>query len=192
LIEDNQIQIKNDCKNQSDLHSELSHRAIRWISNKATKRGLNTGIEIPIDKGYVVDALAIGDWQLRFDEEHGSNIKRIDDLVFVFESKVSRSDYLKTFTLNGNNHDNRLSLVGSFHWIVAPMGLIQPEEVPVNWGLLEAKDRSLSETKKPPFFIITEHQLYKTAYLLQRYKYKYGYPENLERLGCPECSRETL
>jgi len=192
IVEPNDIQVMNDKKNQSNLHAELSHRAIRWINNKATQRGLRTGVEIWIDKKYTVDGLAIGDWQLRYDEYYGSNIKRVDDLVFIFEAKVSRPDFLKTFKENGNSHDNRLSPIGNFHWIIAPMGLLSPEEIPTFWGLLEAKGRSVFETKKPIYQTISLERLHAIGYWLLRQLYKYGYPENLERLKCPECTGEKL
>jgi hypothetical protein len=195
-----EIQIENDKKNQSDLHSELAYRGIRWIANRSTVRGMQTGIEIFLDRSYVVDSLAIGDLQLRFWDNYIYNTTEslqlykshpIDDFVFIFESKVSRADFLSTFTQNGNLHDNRLEPIGNLHWVVTPKDMIKSEEVPDFWGLLEASGSGLREVKKPKFQKTELSAIHKIAYLLLRYKHKYGYPENLERLKCPDCSKKT-
>ena len=53
----------------------------------------------------------------------------------VIECKVLRSDFLKDrnkpFRINQN------SGMGDFRYYCAPKGLIKPEELPLNWGLIE-------------------------------------------------------
>ena len=191
------IQIKREAKNQTELHSELAHRAIRWIANRSTGRGMQTGIEIPIDSGYVVDALAIGDLQLRIFESYFiNNLETLkeykehpkDDYVFIFESKVSKADFNNTFKQNGNAHDNRLKPIANLHWIVIPKGLATIDEVPEFWGLLEASGQGLREIKRPRFCKMELNEIYRIGYTLLRYKFRWGYPENLERLICPDCA----
>ena len=179
------------------LHNELSYRAIRWISNKSTQRGMHTGIEIAIADNYVVDAIAIGDIQNRFCREYNVHSyydknARIDDMVFIFESKVSISDFNHTFKENNNSHDNRLKPVANFHWIVAPKGLLKIEFIPSFWGLLEGSGAGLKEIKKPQFQPIENiNEVYRLSYYVNRYMWKWGYPDNLAKLKCPTCSLES-
>lgn len=183
------IQIKREAKNQTELHSELAHRAIRWIVNRSTGRGMQTGIEIPITLGYVVDALAIGDLQMRFDSYFkGNEGHPIEDYIFLFEAKTSKTDFNNTFRQNGNTHDNRLKPIANLHWIVTPKNLVNIDEVPEFWGLLEASGQGLREIKRPRFCKMELNEIYRIGYTLLRYKFRWGYPENLERLICPDCA----
>jgi hypothetical protein len=65
----------------------------------------------------------------------------------LVECKVSRSDFLadanKPFRLKPEEG------LGSTRFYMAPAGVIEPSELPKNWGLLECKGREVTMTAKP-------------------------------------------
>lgn len=158
---------------QSDLHRDLSEHALIWLESKATGRGIRGCVEMIISNGYIVDAgavcgLTMANEKLFLGESNRDALKKdADDYSFVFESKVSRADFMNTFK-NGNHGGDRMAPVANFHFIVTPFGLVSENEVPEFWGLLEQRGCGLS-IKKFPVFIETEIELlYKFSYLLMR------------------------
>lgn len=166
----------------SKLHKELSEKSLSWIYSKATASGIKGSTEIYIDKNYVADAAVICGLQDRFnslykcrkfiyrgefetDRDYHEALKNyFSDHLCIFEVKISRADFLKTFKRGDNGHENRLSPIGSLHWIVTPKGLIKPEELPDFWGLLEMSGRGLREIKVPLYNQITKEFLFKVGY----------------------------
>lgn len=156
---------------KSDLHCELAQRALVWLQVRATKRGIRGCEEVIINEGYVADSAAISGLQLQYEKlflgkSRGWNHKASDDLVWIFESKVSRGDFFNTFKIE--NGSNRLNPVGNFHFVVTPKGLVTPDEVPAFWGLIEQSGQGLKISKMPQLIEITEQQLYEIAYKILR------------------------
>lgn len=81
------------------------------------------------------DALAIGTWPSRGIYATG------------FEIKVQRGDFLKELS-----QPEKADEIGRFcrHWfIAAPIGLVKPAELPLNWGLVEVKEDGKLKWTKP-------------------------------------------
>lgn len=196
-------------KNQSRLHEELSFRALIWLANRATARGIMGSTEMWLKPGYSADAVAMGALQLKHEEmflapyfETGADYKRFrwnreheanqtggDDWIFIFETKVSRADFLKTFVKN-NRGANRLESIGHFHFIVTPKDMVTKEEVPEFWGLLEASGRGMS-LKRLPLFTEPNISAVEVGYLLLRYGNKWGNRTH-DITHCPDCFKKLI
>lgn len=168
---------RNPPRNQSAHHFALCQRCLPWFASRSTRRGIHGALEVRVADGYVCDALAIGAFQDRFIRNYAkrSGLERrgtADDvwaewceLACVFEIKVTRADFLSTFS-GGPKHENRHVPLGSLHWCVTPRGLIQGDELPEWWGLLEQSGGGLAEQKSPRLFKIGEATLHSFAYEL--------------------------
>ncbi len=120
--------------------------------------------EVRLAEGYVADAVALGSFQMRYDERYWYNhhkdslINRIcnqserkGESVFVFEAKATRADFLNTFGQRYGNHENRFTPVGTHHWVVVTQGIAKPEEIErlKFWGVLEQSAGGLKEIRSP-------------------------------------------
>lgn len=179
------------------LHDDLAAKAVKWIGNRATGRGLCGGNEILVTDSYIADALLIGSLQGRhFDHYNPRQNKRTrgldrsletnDDWIYIFESKVSRADFLNHF--NKNKPSNRTNPEGSLHWIVTPKNLVTVDEVPEFWGLFEARGNGLTERKRPILQGITDEQYLKITHnilwnsSIQKYR---------DIKICPDCGADS-
>lgn len=169
---------------KSKLHIELAQRALVWLEGRATNRGIRGCEEVILDNGYVADSVALSGLTYKNEKLFGVATDRwrneeSEDLAWIFESKVSRSDYLNTF-----KSGNRLTPIGNFHFIVTPRGLVKPEEVPSFWGLLEQSGQGLTLRKIPTLQYITIQKVHEIGYLILRYS-KHNkftlYSEDVER-----------
>lgn len=61
----------------------------------------------------------------------------------LVECKVSRADFLADRDKLFRSHAE--SGVGDLRYFAAPAGIIKPDELPENWGLLEIRDRQVRE-----------------------------------------------
>lgn len=167
-------------KNQSSAHEELAHRAIVWAAQLATPRGFRADVEIPLAGTYIADAVGQCNFQNRFVQKYGGESGELQSLIF--EVKVSRGDFLRTF--GPNNPDSiRKMRKGSLHWVVTTTDLVKPEEVPDFWGLLQASNRGLREVKKPIYATVpTEWHNHVASSLLW-----YGQRRNQRYRSIPIC-----
>jgi hypothetical protein len=62
---------------------------------------------------------------------------------YLIECKASRSDF---FADRKKPQRNNGTGMGNFRYFMVPSGLIKPEELPAEWGLLEVEGRSVTET----------------------------------------------
>lgn len=173
-------------------HDVLADKALIWLANRATHTGIRGAREIQIANGYVADACAIGWLQYHWyrdyldrSELHKKRFRPIRhpspgdlpwiapkdynvadeidrDWCYLFESKISRADFWSTFN-HSDKHANRREPMANLHWIVTPCGMIQQQEVPDFWGLLEVSGGGLKETKKPILQIVPELLMLKYA-----------------------------
>lgn len=163
---------------KSDLHIELARRALVWLETKATGRGIKGCEEVILDDGYVVDCAALSGLQMAHERNFVGRHKErgfdeaADDYAFLFESKVSRSDFFNTFK-RGNHRGDRMQPKGNFHFVVTQRGLLKPEEVPGFWGLLEQSGAGLRVAKMPAYQPLETVKLYELGYLILR-SIKYG------------------
>lgn len=82
------------------------------------------------------DAVVMGLWRSRGLHLHGVEIK------------VSRSDWLRE--LKAPAKADLIACYCDFWWIVAPKGIVQKDELPETWGLLEADAGRLKKVVKAP------------------------------------------
>ena len=72
------------------------------------------------------------------------------DASILLECKVSRADFLKDlkkpFRSDGTG-------MGNYRLYLTPAGLLSPDEIPSDWGLLEAVDKSTVRFTKRPVLI---------------------------------------
>jgi len=189
------ITLKSDNPARSALHDELSNRALLWAANLATPRGLIGATEMEVNPRYRADAVAIGLLDSKYyrryrratdkEEEPGSYL--IYDNLFIFETKVTRRDFISTFGKNFRQQKNRSSPIGSLHWIVAPKGLAKKEEVPIFWGFLEAEGKVLVERKKPIRHAVKDEIIGYVAHQLLWYGDKRTRRRYTEIRTCPNC-----
>lgn len=62
----------------------------------------------------------------------------------LLECKASRADFM------ANGRKNRYVGMGRHRWFLTPQGLVKPEEVPQDWGLLEWDGWKFHETVEAP------------------------------------------
>jgi hypothetical protein len=91
-------------------------------------------------------------------------------LVIVFETKISRSDFLATFHQERNG--NRRSPIGNLHYLVIPPNLSCTDHLPEWWGILQQSRRGLREIRPATFNPIPDQDLYHAAFrvLLASYR----------------------
>lgn len=111
-----------------NLHRDLCTKAAKWLDRRCTfavSEPPIPGIELP-------DALG---WK--------------GAVSFLIEVKTSRSDFHSDKYKNCRVHDH-LS-IGDYRWFLAPKGILTEEDLPENWGLLEAygKTHRIKELVKP-------------------------------------------
>jgi hypothetical protein len=159
----------------SDLHTNLTKRVRGWMRRRATGAGIDYATEVYLAESYVADAVVIGSLQHRFwlevtrssIEEFrslGSRDRVIapEKLVMVFETKVSRSDFMCTF--NGNSERNRSKPIGNLHYLVTPPGLKCSDHLPDWWGILEQSGNGLRQVRHARYGVIEEAYLWHAAF----------------------------
>lgn len=147
----------------NSLHFHLTRRVEGWISSRATGAGFNWATEVYLAQSYVADAVVIASLQHRFWlAAQGNQRPTPERLVIVFETKVSRSDFLWTF--KNSPEANRKSPIGNLHYLVIPPNLNCIDHLPAWWGILQQSGRGLRELRPATFSPITDHQLYHAAF----------------------------
>lgn len=68
--------------------------------------------------------------------------------IIGFEIKVSRSDWLSELKHMGKS-DELMAYCDKWYLVVSDASIVQPGELPKNWGLLVLKDGKLKQTLKP-------------------------------------------
>lgn len=74
--------------------------------------------------------------------------------AMAIEVKVSRPDFRSPSQKLKETHH----VLGNYQYILCPAGLIQPEEVHPNWGLLWEVSGKIKNKKKAPFVEMTAEQ----------------------------------
>jgi hypothetical protein len=164
-------------------HRQLAYAIPTWLSNRTTSRGIKGDVEVAIDDGYVADYFGLCSFQNRYYSDYckfwdvpvvkesvgmGDTFKHYDLVNYfacVFEVKVSRYDFLKTFN-NSARHANRHVPIGHLHWCVILKDIIKPDDLPSFWGLLEWTGQGLREKKKPVLCDVSNSTLDSLAHKL--------------------------
>lgn len=135
--------------NVSELHRELQHRALRWLTNRSCGPCYSS-VEIYF-KGAQADGLAM----TRPNEKFNSAVTdraHWQAMVVLFEAKASRSDFLSTF---GPKSGSLLKLnpPGNYRFLVKPQKVEMPLELlPPGWGVLQAYGGGLQVKKRADRF----------------------------------------
>lgn len=170
----------------SNLHKELSIRAISWMNSRMTASGIRWATEFQIESGWVADCVALAFPQIRYFDK----IKKIanheealkiwhkdiypDAFLYVFETKVSRQDFNKSFANNG--YKNRL--IGNLHYVITTKDLISKDELPEGWGWLIKSGNGLREIITPKLNEIDDAFRFKIGYRMLWIAY--GYRSSIE------------
>lgn len=111
-------------------HTDLCNLAVKWLRRPASQGG--PGCNVAASEctgsysGEITDAIG---FRSVGDEQHS----------VVVEAKVTRSDFLAD--ANKPHRSGLVAGMGVFRYYLAPTGLIQVEEVPAGWGLIEVSPR---------------------------------------------------
>lgn len=155
----------------SELHSDLTNRVAGWMRRRVTGAGFDYATEVYLARGYVADAVVIGSLQHRFwldvtasdiqEFRRLGNMDRVvapEKLVMVFETKVSRQDFLCTF--NGNVEGNRRNPVGNLHYLIIPQALKCEDHLPAWWGILEQSRKGLRQIREAKYMATDDSRLW--------------------------------
>lgn len=167
----------------SQLHTELTRRVRPWIRRRVTGAGLDYATEVYLAESYVADAVVIASLQYRFlletsspskhpwrstcDPLHSSHSILPERLVIVFETKVSRSDFLATFRPRRSkpcSSTNRSNSVGNLHYLVTTDDIKCDDCLPPFWGVLCKSGGGLKQVKSAQFQDISQERLYHAAF----------------------------
>lgn len=171
--------------NVTKLHAELADRALVWLSNKVTGRGMRSVLEFMVTDGYVADAFALCSLQWRFYDRY-SKLSEYNYFSYIFEAKATRSDFISTFN-ESEKHKNRKEPYSNFHYCVTPRNLIKTEELPPFWGLLEIRGLGLTETKPPHYNDVKSEQYLRWA---ETMLWTGKSPRTSQIFKCPYCENK--
>lgn len=134
----------------SNRHKELARRCFPWVASRATKRGIRGAYEVPLTLQWVTDVAILASFQHQYFASYTGGVEVFGYWLMIFEVKVARSDFASTFKATGTRHAiNRQTGFGNLHWVVTESGLVKPDEVPEQWGILECRGSGLCETRRP-------------------------------------------
>lgn len=144
----------------SELHCELCSRGKKWLKNTF---GCQVAFEeLETSAGEQPDAFGV---------RHG--------LTVLIEVKVSRSDFLSDKKKPWREHGKGM---GQVRYFLTPKGLLNSDELPDGWGLLEATSKQIKVIKgvnprqddlypyslrgSHPEFLFEERDVFAETYLL--------------------------
>ncbi|WP_143516196.1 adenylosuccinate synthase [Pusillimonas sp. T2] len=115
---------------QKSLHKSLCEIAVKWLKRAPSAGGPGCAVAMSECKSGVDGEIpdAIGFRRTGYDATDGS---------VLVEVKTSRADFLadakKSHRISGG--------IGSWRYYMAPKGLIDPNDLPMGWGLLQVNER---------------------------------------------------
>lgn len=168
-------------------HADLCAIAVKWLQRPLSRAGHDCGVALSEIKsgwgGEIPDAIG---WRSKGD--------KFDCSVLV-ECKVSRSDFLAD-----KNKPHRIAGgIGNYRYFLCPDGVIKPDELPANWGLLYVNNRGHVKAQAGP--VCSEASYYTEPFYLdmQRYRHDTNYSREqfilvrlLRRLGDPQQLNDTF
>jgi hypothetical protein len=172
-------------RNQTQLHEWLTKQTLNFLADKVTQRGVIWRQEHTIHNGMRPDAVAFCSLQLHYESVFGllqrPDVAQINsqDLMFVFESKVSYSDYKNSFNGSGEWKEQPYA---NFHFLVCPKDFSSTYDLsglPDYWGILEPDPRALKIKRLPKYINIDRLFFLEAAYTIL---FKWGRTLNLLKL----------
>lgn len=159
----------------SKLHYDLTNRIPAWIRRRLTAVGFQYAPEVYLADGYVADAVVIGSLQHRYwlevtlsdieEFRRFGSMNRInppEKLVMVFETKVTRQDFMCTF--NGSKDGNRRKPIGNLHYLITAQGMKCEDQLPEWWGILEQARTGLRQIRQALYISTDESQLWHAGF----------------------------
>jgi hypothetical protein len=182
--------VKAPLKNQTYTHQALSEKSLSWAANKCTKAGNRGSIEVPIPGYGIADSLISQAIQYKYREHY--QIPQGHDYanekhIFVFESKVSYSDFMTIFPKLKQG-----VIPGNFNYIVCPVDLIKPDQLPDGWGMLQPKGSGMTEIIKPKYFEIPLIQRLEIESNILWYAVRKWDSKRVMITTCQECGKELI
>ncbi len=110
-------------------HDELVERAVKWL--KSTGR---CGVAVPELVTYCDESPDAIGWRSE------------GQICVLIECKASRSDFLSDKKKFFRKHPEEG--VGNKRYFMTPPGLIDPKELPENWGLLEVNSKQVRKVRE--------------------------------------------
>jgi len=164
------MSIKNrQYRNQTQLHEWLTKQTLPFLSNMATARGLIWRQEHTIHNGMRPDAVGFCSLQIQYEKmlyKRRVDWKNASDYIFIFETKVSYSDFKNSFNGNGEWKEKPYA---NFHFLVVPKDFSKAYDLsnlPDYWGILEPKVSALQIIKPPEFISIERLFFLEAAYTI--------------------------
>lgn len=169
-------------RNQTQLHEWLGKQTFNFLNKMSTSRGLIWRQEHTIHNGMRPDAIGFCSLQMQFEkkfsgmERMGYKDETVLDYMFIFESKVSYSDFKSTFNGDGKHKENPYA---NFHFLVCPKNFSKTYDLsnlPDFWGILEPKVSALEIKKMPKFINIDRLFFLEAAYTIL---FKWGFTRQM-------------
>lgn len=110
----------------SDLHEHLCDRGAQWCKKQ----------------GFPIIATGL---KANSSREQPDVIAFRADCSLIIEAKASRNDFFK----DREKPERKGEGLGLYRFYIVPSGLVQVDEVPDSWGLLEVTGKKILETKRP-------------------------------------------
>lgn len=111
-------------------HKNLTEIAIKWLRRSHSQNG--PGCHIAVSE-------CRSGWSDEIPDAIGFRAAGRNDGSFIVEVKVSRSDFLADAKKPHRN--GTVKGLGNWRYYLCPEGVIRPDEVPSNWGLLYVNNR---------------------------------------------------
>jgi hypothetical protein len=160
-------------RNQTQLHEWLAKITFNYLSGVCTQRGLVWRQEHTIHNGMRPDAVAFCSLQMQHEERIIGKMG-YNDLMFIFESKVTYSDFKNTFNGSGEYKNQPYANV---HFLVIPKGfssIYDLSMMPDYWGILEPNVSALHMIKPPKYIDIGRLFFLEAAYsILHKWGWNY-------------------
>lgn len=173
---------KRGFRNQTELHEWLAGQTFNFLYKMCTQRGLIWRQEHTLHNGMRPDAVGFCSLQFQYEKLFNCNNRsiwnseRVSDFMFVFESKVSYSDYKNSFNGSGEWKEKPYA---NFHFLVVPKDFSKTYDLsnlPDYWGILEPNVSALHIVKMPKYFEIDRVFFLESAYTIL---FKWGIEKQL-------------
>lgn len=169
-------------RNQTALHEWLAKQTYNFLKYRCTNRGVVWRQEHTLHNGMRPDAVAFCSLQMGYADRMIGRSHRsrhdAEDIMFVFESKVSYADFKSTFNGDGKWKEKPFA---NMHYLVVPKDFSKVYDMsalPEYWGILEPKTSALRIVRNAKFIGIDRLFFLEAAYtiLFKREGWSYKQP----------------
>ena len=167
-------------------HRQISQQCLSWLYNRVSNSRIRGNTEVILDTKYGVDAFALCYLRPESYKEYCIDDFSGDEIACVFEVKVTRNDFLKTF--NKTIPSNRINTIGNLNWCVVKKGIANPDEVYDSWGFIEVDHGVFNEIKKP--LLSNVYQFFNVVPELYAHSLLWSGQRKWDKLICPDCGKK--